>query len=88
MMEKWKMRAYTEERFRLRRLADDACARVEKLIGEFETFPEITVTEEGSRMASSNCPSCGIHAYHSTNALHQCAVCRRYYYVNFTTATS
>jgi len=83
-MDMWKLREYTRERARLRRLAVDAHNRVDKLIGEFETYPDAVRMTEGG---DYHCPHCNIHAYHSESILHKCAACRRYYYVNFTRTT-
>ena len=85
MTEMWKLREFTKERARLNEHVKDAQDSVKRLVSEFETFPVAEMHKHDEHMSfSTNCPHCKIHAYHRGPALHKCAQCRRYYYVNIT----
>lgn len=75
-----KMNLWDEEKKRLSKMREDAENRLGRFV-EVDPmgYPTVTLPERG--VCAIKSPCCGSSAFHFQQILHQCAFCRKYYYV-------
>lgn len=77
-MEEWKEDAFEDIVNNLSRRVDDLVEEITLLEENVEDLPAVFI-EDATMKAL--CPHCKSRAFHFCTALHKCAICRKYYFV-------